>query len=137
MIKKSVALFSLLFAKSLFAADLQCPYTLVVTETAKAQTNWNVTQQTSAKTLQGWTIYEGKLGDTTSSMAPEESEHQQSLTQHWTFQADRNYWIQCRYTDSTLTLSRDIPHSVKRCQITYKLNKQHNIAQAASISCSP
>jgi hypothetical protein len=125
----------LVFGLSQAALAFQCPYTIMVSESVVPEANWSNVKMSTAKTLSGWTIYEGTLGDTQFALAPEEIKRKGTLIQHWEMDAKKNYWIQCNYFETPMSMSQAIPKHVKECKSIMILDKQHNIAKSANVDC--
>ena len=89
----------------------------------------------SLKTLQGWAIYAGKLGDTTYEQAPISLENKNFSTQVWEFDNKHSYWIACTYKHH-FTLHRAIPSNIKKCFHIFKIDKKHNAINKGIYKCN-
>lgn len=122
-----------------YAESIQCPATLTVTESAVAQAGWSDYKQSVAKTLHAATLYAGNLGDTSSALAPEEKQKGNQLIQLWDLStygsSKENIWLECKYLDSGIAISRVLPHTIKKCSSTMRLDKNHNAQMVSSIVC--
>lgn len=144
--------------------QIQCPTQISVKQEAVPAfiNGWAATPMMRTVTLKNWTIYEGKLGDKRYAQAPSEIERHGKTIQIWNVggQEDRredksewkqehkhykhqhkhhkqgsNFWIACNYSDTPLTMQRQIPVHIRECRSTLRMDKWHNAAAGAVVTC--
>lgn len=130
----------ILFSNQTFSAELQCPSTISVNELPVSASEWVVKQtKPTIKKLQTATLYVGKLSDTESPLAPEEKQQGKVLLQTWDlityWQQKQNIWLECRYNNSEIVLSQNVPNTFKHCQQDFQLDKKHNPVNSSGIVC--
>ena len=104
----------ILFSTQTFAISFQCPSIIRVNESLVSQSGWVINQaKPITKTLQTATLYEGKLNNNESPLAPEEKKQGKTVVQNWDLtsysQQKQNLWLECRYNNSEIVLSQNLP----------------------------
>jgi hypothetical protein len=119
---------------------LMCPDKIEVTEQAGVPSTpvagehmeWNAPPVKAAHPLEGITIFNGEMGDTQPSLAPDDEVHRgkhYKQTWHVKDYRDRNVWLQCRYQDTRATLAVNIPVQIQNCEFTFDMDAKGNITQ--------
>lgn len=136
-------------AKFMQLTPLQCPARVMIKqEIVAAQLDqWSSVPVVRPAMLNGWTIYEGAMGDTRYAQAPTELERHGKVVQVWDVhgqggqarhkhrQFASNFWISCNYSDTAAVLQRPIPAHIKQCHSTLHMDKHHNAKAGAMLVC--
>lgn len=113
----------LLITVSCWAAEPNCPATLVVEETLKqALEGWTPGRADIPQRLAGITIFEGDPKDLASLIGEQRKTSRNTMTSTWRFTPGTQHWISCTYSGTRITLSRPIPTSYRALVVTYDMN---------------
>ena len=119
-----IALLAALLLLTVFcwAAEPNCPATLIVEETLKqTPEGWTQGRGDIPQRLSGITIFEGNPKEL-ASLIGEQRKTSNKMTSTWRFTPGTQYWISCTYSGARITLSRPIPSSYRALVITYDMN---------------
>lgn len=134
-----ICLSSLIGTTMVHASNLQCPTTIAVKESVMNQKDWENTGFPSAKTLKSSTLFLGKLGDSSSALAPEQQEKNKKLLQTWNLKPyhdqDESVWLECQYFETEIKLRRIVPSNMNTCGSTFVLDAAHNPKSTSPLSC--
>jgi hypothetical protein len=113
----------LLLPVSCWAAEPNCPATLVVEETLKqTPEGWNQGRSDIPQRLAGITIFEGDPKELASLIGEQRKASRNTMISTWRFEPGTHYWISCTYSGTRITLSRPIPPNNRALVITYDMN---------------
>jgi hypothetical protein len=124
-------------------AALTCPNQIEVTEqaslpSAEAFVKWKTPPEKAMHPLDGITIFNSEMGDTTASLAPDDQVHRgkhYKQTWHVKDYRDRNVWLECRYRETKATLAVNIPASIQNCEFTFDLDAKGNVTDPRALEC--
>jgi hypothetical protein len=95
---------------------LECPASIKVSQTLlEMPSGWRLFQQDSPHYLSSIEIFDGPPEEH-ASLKPD---RQSDQTATWSFQGKSIHYIVCRYSYTTIQLTRALPTSVKRCSVSY------------------
>lgn len=107
---------------SLLAAgdSVGCPKTIQVKEQLTAPVpGWVAASDGMPHQLAGLTFYDGKPEEK-ASLAPDGQTTQRNETiSTWKFDKTRPTWVECHYSGTSVTLTRELPRSTSTCMVTY------------------
>jgi hypothetical protein len=113
----------LLLTASCWAAEPNCPATLVVEETLKqSPEGWTQGRADVPRRLSGITIFEGDPKDLASLIGEQRKPSRNTMISTWQFTPGAQYWISCTYSGTRIVLSRPIPSNYRAVVITYDMN---------------
>ena len=106
-----------------WAAEPNCPTTLVVEQTLKqTPEGWIQGRSDIPQRLSGITIFEGDPKELASLIGEQRKTSKNTMISTWRFVPGAQYWISCTYSGTRITLSRPIPFSYRALVITYGMN---------------
>ncbi len=107
----------------LWAADPNCPASIVVEETLrKGQEGWTEGRSDIPLRLSGITIFEGDPKELASLIGEERKTSKTTMVSTWRFTPGTQYWISCTYSGTRIVLSRPIPLNYRAFVITYNMD---------------
>jgi hypothetical protein len=113
----------LLVTAPCWAAEPNCPATLVVEETLKqSPEGWTKGRADIPQRLSGITIFEGDPKEQASLIGEQRKTPKNTMISTWQFAPGTQYWISCTYSGTRITLSRPIPANYRALVITYDMN---------------
>ena len=83
-------------------------------------------------------MFNGTNGGQEYELAPDEQKQNGGIvTQVWNLRAyrDMNIFIRCRYADTQVVFSRDVPKSLQLCRFTFTHTKNGSIIDKPSFAC--
>ena len=85
---------------------------------------WTVLNEQATYDLQGITVYDGHPSEQASLVPDRTIKNKNNLYSIWTFDlsSNRNIWIKCGFSRTTITLSKALPSGIKELRIYYKVN---------------
>ena len=93
-----------------WAADPNCPASLVVEETLKqGHEGWTQGRADLPQRLSGITIFEGDPKELVSLIGEQRKTSKNTTVSTWQFTRGTQYWISCTYSGTRIVLSRPIP----------------------------
>jgi len=106
-----------------WAADPNCPASLVVEETLKQRhEGWTEGRADIPQRLSGITIFEGDPKELVSLIGEQRKTSKNTAVSTWRFTPGAQYWISCTYSGTRIILSRPIPLNYRAFVITYDMN---------------
>ena len=101
------------------SADTGCPMSIAVSQGLKAPlADWTEDLEALPTELSGLTVFDGPPEELASLVPDCDSEDGKTTTEFWTLAANpRGYWITCRYSSTTVTLTRRLPDTARRCEV--------------------
>jgi len=122
-------------------ADVSCPLSITVSQALTAPVaDWTEGAESLPTELSGLTVFDGPPEELASLVPDGDSETDKTATEFWTLAANpRGYWITCRYSSTTVTLTRRLPDSATRCEVVREKEIAFIGGQKAvrSMACSP
>jgi hypothetical protein len=103
-------------------ADVSCPMKIEVEEKLAApQSGWTEGQSGLPTELAGISVFDGPPEELAELVPDDGTDAADARTDIWNLpKSDRSYWLICRYSSTTVTLTRQLPASVTRCQAVYE-----------------
>lgn len=122
-------------------ADVSCPLKVDVEEKlAASQPGWTEGQSGLPTELAGMSVFEGPPEDLADLVPDDGTEAADARTDIWNLpKNDRGYWLTCRYSSTTVTLTRQLPATVTRCEAVYE-KEIHFVGGdpvVRSVACGP
>jgi hypothetical protein len=106
-----------------WAADPNCPASLVVDETLKqSHEGWTEGRADIPRRLAGITIFDGDPKEQASLIGEQRKTSRNTMVSTWQFTSGAQYWISCTYSGTRIVLSRPIPLNYRAFVITYDMN---------------
>jgi hypothetical protein len=113
----------LLITMSCWAAEPNCPATIVVEENLKQSPDgWTQGRADIPRHLSGITIFEGDPKELASLIGEQRKTSKNTTVSTWQFAPGTQYWISCTYSGTRIVLSRPIPSNYRALVITYDMN---------------
>ena len=103
-------------------ADVSCPMAIEVEEKLVApQPGWTEGQSGLPTELAGISVFDGPPEEL-AELVPDDGAHAGDMRSDiWNLpRNDRGYWLTCRYSSTTVTLTRQLPATVTRCEAVYE-----------------
>ncbi len=102
------------------AAEVMCPDTIAVTESAAAVGEWQVRDSGEKPELERVTIYEGPPEQQASLKYDREIERKSEIVQTWNLPSSKEgYWLACGYSNTSKQLYRKLPAMTATCGVTF------------------
>ncbi len=122
-------------------ADVSCPMRIVVAqELTTPQAGWTEGADELPTELAGISVFDGPPEERADLVPDDGMDTDEARTDVWNLtQNDRGYWLTCRYSSTTVTLTRRLPATVTRCEAVYE-TQQSFIGGAPvvrSAACGP
>ena len=112
---------NIVFLIALLAADpVGCPKTIQVKQQlAVPVAGWMAASDGMPHQLAGLTFFDGKPEEK-ASLAPDGEAAQRNQTiSTWKFDKTRPTWVMCRYSGTSVTLTRELPRGTSMCKVAY------------------
>jgi len=123
------------------AADLSCPMAIEVTQKLAApQKGWTEGADKLPIELSGIAVFDGPPSEMADLIPDEGPKTADTVSDTWDLPpSDRGYWLTCRYGNTNVTLTRQLPKSVKRCEAIFEKDQSFasGAAVARSAKCGP
>jgi hypothetical protein len=119
-------------------AALSCPESVAVVETAQPAPGWTPASLIAQHVFEGISVYNGTAGAKEYDLAPDEQRKEGGSTvQVWKLAGYRtmNIFLRCRYRDTAVTLSADVPASIETCRQTIRLDSRGKITGKSEMVC--
>jgi hypothetical protein len=122
-------------------ADVGCPMKIEVSQSlAAAQEGWTGGQDKLPTELTGISVFDGPPEQLADLVPDDGADTGDSRSDIWNLpKNERGYWLTCRYSSTTVTLTRQLPATVTRCEAVYE--KQLSFIGGApvvrSVACGP
>jgi hypothetical protein len=122
-------------------ADVGCPMKVEVKQTLAAPpSGWTAGLDKLPTEAAGVSVFEGPPAEMADLVPDDGKDATDTRNDIWNLpQSDRGYWLVCHYANTTVTLSRQLPATVTRCEAVYE--KQQTFAGGApivrSVKCGP
>ncbi len=131
-------IFLILYPSFAFAEEISCPLDLDVApqKLAKTPPGWRtfVDAYHARYVLEGITLYNGKPEELASLVADTDTADYSGWVLH--DNGHEHYYLACRYADTALQLTRELPSSMKRCRIDYEKDITINgLPSPQKVSC--
>jgi len=120
------------------SAPFGCPDTITVTESAPPAEGWEAGGGKVERWFERASVYNGKPGGREYELAPENQKQQgKKITQVWHLKPYRtmNIFLRCRYRDTPVVLSRDIPANLGACTLTFDTDTKGRILGKSRFVC--
>jgi len=137
----TIASLAALLPASAVAADLSCPMAIEATQKLAApQKGWTEGTGKLPTELSGLAVFDGPPSEM-ADLAPDEGPTTaDSVSNIWDLPpSDRGYWVTCSYGNTNVTLTRQLPKSVTRCEAVFEKNQTFagGAPVARSAKCGP
>jgi hypothetical protein len=122
-------------------ADVGCPMKVEVSQSLAApQEGWTGGQDKLPTELAGISVFDGPPEQLADLVPDDGTDTADTRSDIWTLaKNERGYWLTCRYSSTTVTLTRQLPATVTRCEAVYE--KQQSFIGGApvvrSVTCGP
>ena len=137
----AIACLAALLPASAVAADLSCPMAIEATQKlATPQKGWTEGTDKLPTELSGIAVFDGPPSEMADLIPDEGPKTADTTSDTWDLPpSDRGYWVTCRYGNSTVTLTRQLPKSVTRCEAIFEKNQSFagGASVARSAKCGP
>lgn len=122
-------------------ADVSCPMKIEVEEKiAVPQPGWTEGLSGLPTELAGISVFDGPPEELAELVPDDGADAADTRSDIWNLpKNDRGYWLTCRYSSTTVTLTRQLPPSVTRCEAVYE-KEIHFVGGdpvARSVACGP
>src|SRR5215468_3880925 len=121
------------FFPSAVLADVGCPMKVEVKQAlATPQSGWTAGLDQVPTEAAGVSVFDGPPEEM-ADLVPDDSKDAVDIRSDiWNLpQSDRGYWLVCHYANTTVTLARQLPTTVTRCEVVYE--KQQTFAGGAPV----
>jgi hypothetical protein len=141
MIRGLCACVAALLASASALADVGCPMKVEVSQSlAVSQEGWTSGQDKLPTELAGISVFDGPPEQLADLVPDDGAESGDSRSDVWNLPTnERGYWLTCGYSSTTVTLTRQLPATVTRCEAVYE--KQLSFIGGApvvrSVACGP
>jgi hypothetical protein len=115
-----------------------CPAVVTTTESVEAAPGWNVTRSTSRHVFERISLYNTEVGGREFDLAPDdEVKRGNDVTQTWHLNGYRTMSIslRCRYRDTAIFLTRDLPSRIQTCRLHFRMENQGKLIGASEMNC--
>lgn len=123
------------------AADVGCPMTIAVTQKLAAPSSgWTEGLSQLPTDLAGISVFEGPPEDMADLVPDESPKTPNTVSDIWELPpSERGYWLTCRYANTTVTLTRQLPKSVTHCEAIFEKDQSFagGAPVARSAKCGP
>jgi hypothetical protein len=122
-------------------ADVGCPMKVEVKQALAAPpSGWTAGLDKLPTEAAGVSVFEGPPEEMADLVPDDGKDASDTRSDIWNLpHSDRGYWLVCRYANTTVTLARQLPASVTRCEAVYE--KQQTFAGGAPVmrssKCGP
>jgi len=116
---------------------ISCPAAITTTESAQAPRGWSATPSTAKHSFERISVYNGNPGGQEFELAPDdEAKRGNRVIQTWHLRGYRtmNIFLRCRYHDSSVVLTKDLPPHIQTCTLRFAL-EQGKIAGESAMEC--
>jgi hypothetical protein len=142
--KTFLSVISAMFVAALPAvalADVSCPMKVDVEEKLAApQAGWTEGLSGLPTELAGISVFDGPPEDLAELVPDDGTDAADARSDIWNLpRNDRGYWLTCRYSSTTVTLTRQLPPTVTRCEAVYE-KEIHFVggdSVVRSVACGP
>jgi hypothetical protein len=120
------------------AQTVSCPETISVTESAATTAGWRSASAKVEHRFERVSIYNGTEGGQEYELAPDDEKARGRATvQTWFLKDYRsmNLFLRCRYHDTSVTLTADLPAPLQTCAFTFELRKDGSFAGESTAVC--
>lgn len=100
---------------------------------------WTASVDKMTHQLSAVTFYDGPIEENASLVPDRDTSTQKTRSAFWQFDAKskRGYWLACRYSGTSLALSRALPKGLTQCKVTYNNGEQiEGMPVIENISCN-
>jgi hypothetical protein len=115
-----------------------CPPSIAVVETIQPLPGWMAAPVTTQRVFERISVYNGTAGGKEYDLAPDDQKKEGGNTvQVWKLAGYRTMkiFLRCRYHDTEVTLSADLPASIESCQQTIRLDTKGKITGKSAMAC--
>lgn len=105
------------------ADDVACPSEIVVEQTlAEPVEGWTPGADPWPTELVNLSVFDGPPEELAELIYDDEVEDSETWIVSWLLQADnpRGYWIRCRYANTLVTITQQLPEGVTRCDMVFE-----------------
>jgi hypothetical protein len=122
-------------------ADVSCPMKIDVEEKIAApQPGWTEGLSGLPTELAGISVFDGPPEELADLVPDDGVDAADARSDIWNLpKNDRGYWLTCRYSSTTVTLTRQLPATVTRCEAVYEkeLHFVGGDSVVRSVACGP
>jgi hypothetical protein len=122
-------------------ADVSCPMKADVEEKLAApQAGWTEGQSGLPTELAGISVFDGPPEELADLVPDDGVDAADAHSDIWNLpKNERGYWLTCRYSSTTVTLTRQLPATVTRCEVVYEKEIQFigGDTVVRSVACGP
>jgi len=114
------------------AQPIVCPDSITVSESGDQIAGWTTSAPRLSHSFAGITVVNGPQGEEDYSLHPDdETEKGRHLTQVWKLSDYRDHPLHllCRYEDTAVTLSANLPDEIQTCTITFPFDKKTGVIE--------
>lgn len=106
-------------------AQTACPASIAVEQRGvQVPQGWSAGDSGIHPELIGVTIYEGPPEERASLVYDDEKTAAREIVQTWNLPPSaRGYWLECRYSNTNVTLRRKLPDSAHHCRVVFERNR--------------
>ena len=111
-----------LVSAACFAQAKTCPDTIAVNQEIQGSIpGWQVSKDDTPVRLAGITFFDGPPGEKASLVYDETKRTTGKVVMIWHFlpNRDRQIWMSCGYSETTVTIAQELPNEISRCSVTY------------------
>jgi len=122
-------------------ADVGCPMKVEVKQAPAAPpSGWTAGLDTLPTEATGVSVFDGPPEELADLVPDDGKDTADTRSDIWNLpKSDRGYWLVCHYANTTVTLARQLPATVTRCEAVYE--KQQTFAGGAPVlrsgKCGP
>jgi hypothetical protein len=119
-------------------AAVVCPPSIAVTESAAPIPGWNISTGKVEHAFERISIFNGKPGEREFDLAPDDQKQAGNrIAQTWTLKAYRtmNIFLRCRYHDTAVVLSMDLPPNIEDCKLRFTADARGRITGKSDMEC--
>jgi hypothetical protein len=117
---------------------VRCPDSISVVETAQSLPGWKAASITTQHAFERISVYNADTGGREFDLAPDDQKKEGVHTvQTWGLSGYRtmSLFLRCRYRDTEVTLSMELPASLKTCRQTIRLDGKGKIVGKPEMAC--
>jgi hypothetical protein len=130
-----------LLASASALADVGCPMTIEVSQSLAApQEGWTDGADKLPTELAGISVFDGPPEELADLIPDDGTGSGDSRSDIWNLpKIERGYWLTCRYSSTTVTLTRQLPATVTRCEAVYAKDMTFigGAPVVRSVTCGP
>lgn len=117
---------------------LACPAKISVAESASPPVGWRIEPSSSERLFERISVYQLSAKNEEFDLAPDnETRSGSAVSQIWNIPAkpDLRFMMRCRYRNTPVTLTREIPLGVRACRLSYVASADGSVSGPSQMSC--